>query len=85
MAECEGLALVTFARIEKRQDCQGGLARVATASLRYRLLLPPEEGGDVPGAELGLQARCRALHNHKMQCRTNCEGQIGLNKRCLFS
>jgi len=34
MAECEGLALVTFARIENWQDCQGGLARVATLGIR---------------------------------------------------
>ena len=33
MAECEGLALVTFARNEIWQDDQGGLARVVTSQL----------------------------------------------------
>ena len=33
MAVCEGLALVNFARNEKWQDCQGGLARVATLTM----------------------------------------------------
>ena len=32
MAECEGLALVTFARNENRQDGQGGLARVGAVA-----------------------------------------------------
>ena len=31
MPECEGSALVTFARNENWQDGQGGLARVATS------------------------------------------------------
>ena len=30
MVECEGLALIIFARNENWQDDQGGLARVAT-------------------------------------------------------
>ena len=34
MAECEWLALVTFAKIENWQDGQGGLARVATLGIR---------------------------------------------------
>ena len=33
MEECEGLALVTFARNENWQDGQGGLAKVATVQV----------------------------------------------------
>ena len=33
MAECEGLALVIFARNEYWQDGQGGLARVVTRGI----------------------------------------------------
>jgi hypothetical protein len=43
MAECEWLALVTFARIENWQDCQGGLARVATAWVAARDMVNTNE------------------------------------------
>ena len=38
MAECEGLALVTSARNENWQDCQGGLAMVAIRGMATALL-----------------------------------------------